>query len=299
MNSSKQTHSHDADQALIQASFENNLPLVKHILKTSEVNINGKSPSHHSKDPEPNALHWALQNGNEEIALFLLSKGANPYHPGTLPKNFEELVSMLPDTGGFELTMRLANYKYEKENPQRSLELYCQEATLTPSILKRLQKMGADVHCCNDYALHLCIAGPEEGERDHKKIAQCVATLRDAGASMTAKSLNLTGSKPFEKAMQYGYTQACKEILKGYAEEELCTLLRTINDKDATKLIEKEIEDRLSKFPDSILERYKERASTQLPEFLKFAVREETKRESLKVMKRLKKIKKIENTISI
>lgn len=279
------------EDRLIKAAFEDNLTLVKEILENHQVDINGKE--------SPNALGWALQNGNEEMANYLVSKGADPNHTDTLPQTFQELVCLLPEPGGFELSMRFLDYKYEKDNPQRCLELYCQEATLTKEILERLIKLGADIHCCNDYPLHLSISDQSDGYRNPQSIAKTVAILRDHGAWLSSRSMNLCGDFPLDIALKNGFIEATKEILKGYGEEQLCIVVRTHREKQAVKLAEKEIEARMRKFPDDILDRYKERASTHLPEFLKFAEREYAKRESEKVMGKLKKVTHSKNTLEI
>jgi HD superfamily phosphohydrolase len=77
--------------------------------------------------------------------------------------------------------------------------------------------------------------------------------------------------------------------LKGISELGLCNILRTHREKEALRLTEKEIERRLRNLPNEILDRYKERASAQLPEFLKFAEREFSHREAQKHISKIKK----------
>jgi hypothetical protein len=277
------------EDKLVKACFEGNLELAKDIIENNKVDINGNE--------SPNPLGWALITGNEKLAEYLVEKGANPKHQDTLPESLEELLCSDTDIGGFELTMRYTNYELEKENPQVCLERYCLEATLTLEILDRLISLGADIHCCNDLPLHTCLE-PIGEEKDQQKIARCVAALRDRGADMLALDVSNYPYNPLDKALKQGLKVVCQEILKGYGELNLSTVVETHREKEAIKLAEKEITRRLKLFPDEILSRYL-RIGSYAKVFETLTSRELSHRKAEKQIASLKKKTKNNNTIEI
>jgi hypothetical protein len=275
---------------LIKASFESNITTIKEMLEKGSVDINGNS--------SPNALGWALLNANQPITSYLISKGADPNHPNVLHRNIVDSVDGLGLPGSFQFIIKHTENNLENENPQLCLEMYSQEASLDIPTLDRLIKLGADIHCCNDLALHLCIATHPAGDKDPEKIARSISALRDRGASMTSIDIYNSDTTVFDKALKQGLTNCCKEILKGLSEQELCKIIRTHKETPAIKMAEKEISSRLKNFQDDILTRYLERASAKLPEFLKIAEREIAHRKAEKNVKAIKK-KFRNNTLEI
>jgi hypothetical protein len=284
------------EDKLIKACFEGNIPIVKEILENNKVDINGSEA--------PNALGWALISANEELANYLISKGADITCQNAVIKDLDTLIYGDLEPGGFELSMRFTNYSLEKENPQRCLEKYCQEASLTLEILDRLLDLGADIHCCNEKPLEYALDFDTEGiSKDPLKIAKTISALRDRGAYLNyfnypEECYPKPGGRAFSKALKNGFKEAAAEVLKGLGEQELCKIIREFNEKEAIKLTEREITRRMRNFPDDILDRYKERASTILPEFLPFAVREFSHREAEKNMKKIEGKTKV-NTLEI
>lgn len=284
------------EDKLVKACFEGNISMVKDILENNKIDINGSEA--------PNALGWALLTGNEELANYLLSKGADINCQNAVTKDLDSLTCEDLEPGGFELTMRFTNYSLEKENPQRCLETYCQEASLTLEILDRLLNLGADIHCCVERPLENALDFDTEGiPKDPLKVAKTISALRDRGAYLNYSNYPeecspSPGGRAFSKALENGFKAAASEVLKGLGEQELCRIIREHNEKEAIKLTEKEITRRMRNFPDDILDRYKERASTILPEFLPFAVREFSHREAEKNMKKIEE-KTAANTLQI
>ena len=269
----------EKNAALVQAAFLVSLSDVQKLVEEG-ADVNGTE--------SPNALGWALHNGDAEMANYLISKGARLDLNQCLPTSLKELDSWSVSKGGFELTLRMGGYELEKEDPQYCLETYCQDGSLNESSLTRLLKLGASVHANNGAALHLVFLEPNPNEKDLHKAKIITKMLIKHGAHIEAKTLDRP-RLPIESAIVNGYEDAGKEILKHYHEAGLCKLISTHNDRRIINPATEEIKRRMRELPASTLERYTKiqgsHPKLELGVLSTFAKKETSRRKSEKLVK--------------